>query len=82
MNKTIKTIAEIKALGIPPLRAQEKASDPIVYLEINLLGFPWRWFVTECVIQSEASDVLFFGYVCGFEKEWVGIGDNSLSPAR
>ena len=42
----------------------------MVYLEMRLSQFPWRWFVTECEIEHDARDVLFFGYVCGFEKEW------------
>ncbi len=62
--------AEIKQRGIPPLYTQENIPDPMIYLEINIFGFPWRWFVTECEIEIEARDVLFFGYVCGLEKEW------------
>jgi hypothetical protein len=65
-----KLVAEIKSRGIPALYTQEKVLDPMVYLEINIFGFPWRWFVTECELEPEAYDVLFFGYVCGLEKEW------------
>ena len=62
--------AEIKRRGIPPLYSQEDASDPTVYLEINLLQLPWRWFVTECDIEDGERDVMFYGYVVGFAKEW------------
>jgi hypothetical protein len=65
-----KLTAEIKSRAIPALYTQEKALDPMVYLEINIFGFPWRWFVSECELEPEAYDVLFFGYVCGLEKEW------------
>jgi hypothetical protein len=65
-----KLTEEIKGRGIPPLYAQENASDPVVYLEMRIFNFPWRWFVTECEIEHDAWDILFFGYVCGFEKEW------------
>ncbi len=50
--------------------AQENVADPTIYLEMSLLQFHWRWYVSECEIEAEARDMLFFGYVCGFEKEW------------
>ncbi len=62
--------AEIKKRDIPLLYTQEDIADPIVYLEINLFQFPWRWFVTEAEIERDGRDILFFGYVVGFEKEW------------
>lgn len=60
--------AEIRRRGIPQLYEQENSPDPTVYLELSLFGFDWRWFATEANIED--GDVLFFGYVCGFEKEW------------
>ncbi len=55
---------------MPPLYAQEEAADPVLYLEIALFDFPWRWYVAECEIELDARDILFFGFVLGFEKEW------------
>jgi hypothetical protein len=63
-------LAEIKRRGIPPLYAQENNSDPTVYLELQVLNSSWRWYVTECEVELDRNDVLFFGYVVGFEKEW------------
>lgn len=60
--------SEIKRLQIPPLYTNEEVEDPLVLMELQLLGFGWRWFVTECEIQDE--DVLFFGYVFGDDPEW------------
>jgi hypothetical protein len=62
--------AEIKRREIPALYTQKNNPDPTVYLKINLLGFPWQWFAAECNIQAGGLDILFFGFVCGFEKEW------------
>jgi hypothetical protein len=61
---------EIRRRGIPPLYAQENATDPVVYLEMSVPVCGWRWFVTECEIQHAAGDILFFGYVRGFVDEW------------
>lgn len=66
MNASL--IAEIKRRGIPEPYSQENAEDPMVYLELRLFQSSWRWFVTEA--QIEGDDVLFFGFVVGFEKEW------------
>ncbi len=62
-------IAEIKKREIPPLYTQENTADPMIYLEISLLQFPWRWYVSECEIE-ESGDVLFFGFVNGDFDEW------------
>jgi hypothetical protein len=62
-------IAEIKNRNVPRLYAGENDPDPQVYLELNLLGFSWRWFVTECQFEDD-GDVLFFGYVSGDFGEW------------
>lgn len=66
----LRLIAEIKRRGIPPLYAQENEADPTVYLEMSLFLFPWRWYITECEIEAGSHEILFFGYVVGFEKEW------------
>lgn len=64
-----KLIAEINRRGIPPIYAQEETEDPIIYLELSLFGFHWRWFVSECEIE-DTGDVLFFGFVNGNVGEW------------
>jgi len=61
--------AEIKKRGIPPLSAQENATDPTIYLELSLFQFPWRWYASECEIE-DGGDVLFFGFVNGDFNEW------------
>ncbi len=60
--------SEIKRQQVPPIYAGEFIEDPIVYLELGLLGLEWRWFVTEC--QIEEDDILFYGYVQGDYSEW------------
>ncbi len=55
-------VAEIKKREIPRLYTQENTTDPMIYLEISLFQFPWRWYVSECEIE-ESGDVLFFGFV-------------------
>ncbi len=62
-------IAEIRKREIPPLYTQENTADPMIYLEISLFQFPWRWYVSECEIE-ESGDVLFFGFVNGDFDEW------------
>ncbi len=62
-------IAEIKKREIPLLYTQEDTTDPLIYLEISLFQFPWRWYVSECEIE-ESGDVLFFGFVNGDFDEW------------
>lgn len=61
--------AEIKKRAVPPLYAQENSADPIIYLELSLFQFPWRWYVSECVIEPD-EDILFFGFVSGDFNEW------------
>lgn len=65
-----KLAAEIKRRSVPPLYSQENSKDPTVYLEINIFGFPWRWFITEAESELGGRDFLFLGYVCGLKKEW------------
>lgn len=58
----------IKLRKVPALYAQEKTADKMIYLRLTLFAFDWQWFVCECEIQK--NDILFFGYVVGFENEW------------
>jgi len=76
-----KLIAEIKRRGIPPLYAQETAQDKMVYLEMSLAHFHWRWFVTEAYIEPD-GDILFFGFVSGDFGEWGYFRLSELEDAR
>lgn len=50
---------------IPPLYSTENEKDPLIqcrfYIEDNI----WSWYV----IEFDLEQGIFFGYVCGFEKE-------------
>ena len=63
-----KIIDEIKRRGVPRLGAQEDAPDPIMYMEMCLWQFPWKWYVSECEIEPD--DVLFYGLTSGYYNEW------------
>ncbi len=41
----------------------------MIYLELSLFQFPWRWYVSECEIET-GGDVLFFGFINGYFDEW------------
>ena len=77
-----KLTAEIKKRGIPSLYAQENAADPVIYLELSLFQFPWRWYVSECEIEDGGRDVLFFGFVNGDFNEWGYFRLSELEIAR
>ncbi len=53
---------------LPPLYAQEKNPDPIVYAKFFTPDSDWMWFVTGG--SPEGDDFLFFGYVIGQFEEW------------
>ena len=68
---------------LPPLYAQEHASDAIVYAKFFMPSSDWTWYVTEGSAQCDPDnpaggevDFLFFGLVIGFEKE---VGYSSLA---
>jgi hypothetical protein len=63
-------IAEIKKRGIPPLHAQKNAPEPIVYLEISIFDYHWRWYVTGAEIEEGGRDILFFGFVLDDFAYW------------
>jgi hypothetical protein len=71
---------ELTKRGIPPLYAQETASDPLIYAHIELLLFGWKWFVMEAEVKND--DILFFGYVAGFERELGYFSLQELYQAR
>lgn len=55
-------------MQIPKLYSQETCEDPIVCYKLELVGFPWQWFIIEGEKQ-DSGDILFFGYVKGFADE-------------
>jgi hypothetical protein len=57
----------VKEWDIPPLYSQEDSDDPIVYMEIQMIGLRWRWLVLEAEVKTD--DILFFGYVAGDAHE-------------
>jgi hypothetical protein len=61
-------LVHIESLAVPVLYSQENNTDPIVYLKLELLNSTWQWLATE--VSVEENDMLFFGFVRGFEKEW------------
>jgi hypothetical protein len=58
----------IKRVKLPPLYSQENERDPIIYVRFYLLGFSWAWYA--CEARVEDDDVLFFGFVTGYEHEF------------
>ena len=53
---------------LPPLYAQEgKGDDAIAYIKLFHPLSSWTWYATEGEQQDE--DFIFFGLVCGDEKE-------------
>ena len=61
---------ELKA-KIPVLYSQENEADPMVVCKFFDPSGSWTWYVLEGEEKEYdyGSDVLFFGYVVGFEKE-------------
>ena len=58
----------LESVSVPPLYAQENEKDATVFLRLLLLNSDWQWFVTE--LEQKDGDILFFGYVAGFDNEW------------
>lgn len=60
---------------LPALYAQEKDSDPMVYVKYFDPTGSWTWYALEGeeiasnATGTEEGDFLFFGYVVGFEAE-------------
>lgn len=53
---------------LPQLYTQETEQDPVVYLKFFTPNSNWTWYVTEG--EATDSDVRFFGFMVGLEKEW------------
>ena len=52
---------------LPALYSQENKKDPMVYIKYFDPTGSWTWYVIEC--EEREDDVLFFGYVVGFDAE-------------
>jgi len=64
----VKLLTDELKSRLPPLYAQEAASEPIVYAKFFMPGTGWTWYVTEGSPQD--GDFLFFGFVVGLESEF------------
>ena len=71
--------AELRA-NLPPLYSQEHVADPTVHCKFFTPDSNWTWYVTEGA--EEDGQFLFFGYVCGLEKEWGYFMLSELESAR
>ena len=60
----MKLLTKELAQQIPALYAQEQVKDPLVYVKFFAPWSNWTWYATE----FDGEDI-FFGLVCGFEKE-------------
>ena len=65
---------------LPPLYSQENNKDPVVHAKFFTPDSNWTWYVTEG--SQEGDDFIFFGFVCGFAKEWGYFSLNELQAAR
>lgn len=50
---------------IPKLYSCENIKNPIVQCKFYIPNNKWKWYVLEFDLEQG----IFFGYVCGFEKE-------------
>ena len=75
---------------LPPLYAQEHASDPIVHAKFFTPSSSWTWYVTEGSSKVDPEDhpedgeedFICFGFVIGFEREWGYLSLNEMESAR
>lgn len=65
---------------LPPLYAQEHASDAIVHAKFFTPDSNWTWLVTEG--EPDGDDFRFFGYVIGQFEEWGYFVLSELEAAR
>ena len=65
----------IKALEANPLGSQDGLGmNAIVHVKYFGTTRDWRWYITEADLEKR----LFFGYVCGYEREWGYISMDEL----
>ncbi len=50
---------------LPPLYSTENVKDPIVQCKFFTPDSSWSWYV----LEFDKTNEIFFGYVCGFERE-------------
>lgn len=62
---------------LPPLRATELETNPIVHAKFFTPWTSWTWYATE----FDGEDV-FFGLVHGFDTEWGYFSLNELESVR
>ena len=62
---------------IPQLYETDGEQDKIAYLHFTLIGGHGDWYV--CEYKQEEEDILFYGYVNLFAKEWGYFTLNELS---
>jgi hypothetical protein len=65
---------------LPPLYAQEKEKDPIIYAKFFCPWNRWTWYITEG--SEEDDDFIFFCYVIGDFPEWGYSSLNELESVR
>ena len=66
---------------LPPLRSQEDAKDPVVYVKFFTPDALWTWYATEGS-PDEDCDFMFFGWVRGVEHEWGYFSLRELTEIR
>lgn len=50
---------------LPPLYSTENIKDPLIQCKFFTPDSSWSWYV----LEFDKSNEIFFGYVCGFERE-------------
>ena len=50
---------------IPPLYATENIKDPLIQCKFFTPDSSWSWYV----LEFDKTNEIFFGYVCGLERE-------------
>ena len=50
---------------LPPLYATENIKDPLIQCKFFTPDSSWSWYV----LEFDKTNEIFFGYVCGLERE-------------
>jgi hypothetical protein len=51
--------------NLPPLYSTENIKDPLIQCKFFTPDSSWSWYV----LEFDKTNEIFFGYVCGFERE-------------
>ena len=51
--------------NLPPLYATENIKDPLIQCKFFTPDSSWSWYV----LEFDKTNEIFFGYVCGLERE-------------